>query len=82
MFRDKTITDFAPQQKYDMSVSGASEKASYYLSFGFLDKDGYLKRKDKNLQYKRYNILMKANFKITKWLSIDEKIAFNAADER
>ena len=74
----KTITDFALQQKYDMTISGASENATYYVSFGFLDKDGYLRRKEKNLQFKRYNILMKADFKINDWMSIDEKIAFNS----
>ncbi|MCK5102858.1 MAG: carboxypeptidase-like regulatory domain-containing protein, partial [Cyclobacteriaceae bacterium] len=37
-YQDRIITDYAPQQKYDMSVSGASDKASYYMSFGYLNK--------------------------------------------
>ncbi len=76
-YQNKIITDFAPQQKYDMTISGASEGASYYVSFGFLNKDGYLKPAN-NENFKRYNILMKTDFKINDWLSLDEKIVFNS----
>ena len=72
-YTDLLITDFAPQQKYDMSVSGASEKSSFYVSFGHLNKDGYLKNKSKNENFKRYNVLMKGDFKINDWLDVDSK---------
>ncbi|VAW17982.1 Outer membrane TonB-dependent transporter, utilization system for glycans and polysaccharides (PUL), SusC family [hydrothermal vent metagenome] len=77
-YQHKVITDFAPQQKYGMTISGASEKASYYVSFGFLNKDGYLRNSEKNERFKRYNILMKADFKVNDWLSLDEKITFDS----
>lgn len=77
-YPNKLITDFAPQQKYDLTVSGATDKVNFYVSFGYLNKDGYLKNKDKNEKFKRYNILMKTDIKITDWLSLDEKIVFNA----
>ncbi|CAN5591454.1 TonB-dependent receptor [soil metagenome] len=70
---DRLITDFAPQQKYDASVSGATEKASYYVSFGHLTKDGYLKNKDKNDNFKRYNVLLKGDFKVNNWLNLDSR---------
>jgi TonB-linked SusC/RagA family outer membrane protein len=70
---DRLITDFAPQQKYDMSISGATEKSSFYISFGHLNKDGYLKNKEKNDNFKRYNVLMKGDFKINDWFSADSK---------
>ncbi|MDW7693152.1 TonB-dependent receptor [Flammeovirgaceae bacterium SG7u.111] len=70
---DELITDFAPQQKYDLNISGSSEKASYYVSFGYLNKDGYLKNKDKNENFKRYNFLMKGDYKINKWLALDTR---------
>ena len=76
-YANKLITDVAPQQKYDMTISGATENASYYFSFGFLNKDGYLKPAN-NENFKRYNILMKVDFKINNWLSLDEKIVFNS----
>jgi TonB-linked SusC/RagA family outer membrane protein len=77
-FVNYMLTDFAPQQKYDMTVSGATDKSSYYVSFGYLNKKGYLKNKDANLNYNRFNILMKAEFKLTDWLSLDPKIALNS----
>lgn len=70
---DQLITDFAPQQKYDMSVSGATERSSFYVSFGHLNKDGYLKNSAKNENFKRYNVLVKGEFKINEWLSTDSR---------
>ena len=77
-YQNKMITDYAPQQKYDMNISGSSENASYFVSFGYLNKDGYLKNSEKNENFKRYNILMKGDFTIKKWLAIDSKIVFNS----
>src|SRR5665811_716345 len=52
---------------------------SYYVSFGFLDKGGWAEvAKDKNYNYKRYNVLMKADFKINDWLTMDEQITWSA----
>jgi TonB-linked SusC/RagA family outer membrane protein len=70
---DRLITDFAPQRKYDMSISGSTEKSSFYVSFGTLSKDGYLKNDAKNENFERYNILMKGDFKINDWLSADSR---------
>jgi TonB-linked SusC/RagA family outer membrane protein len=73
-YQDQIITEFAPQQKYDMSISGATDKSSFYVSFGFLNKDGYLKNKEKNENFKRYNILMKGDFQVNKWLNMDSRV--------
>lgn len=72
-YTDRLITDLAPQQKYDMSVSGSSEKSSFYVSLAYLSKDGYLKNKSKNENFKRYNVLMKGDFKVTDWFSTDTR---------
>jgi TonB-linked SusC/RagA family outer membrane protein len=73
-YQNKLITDFAPQQKYDFNVSGASENASYYVSFGYLNKDGYLRSEDNNENFKRYNVLLKGDFKVNKWMSLDSRV--------
>ena len=75
-YQNRIMTDYAPQQKYDFSVSGATEKASYYVSLGHLNKDGYLNHAN-NENFKRYNVLMKADFKVTDWLTLEEKIVYN-----
>lgn len=79
-YMNKTITDYAPQQKYDLSINGATEKSSYYVSFGMLNKDGYIKMSSKNEKYKRYNVLMKVDSKINDWLSLDEKFVLNSVN--
>jgi len=77
-YHNLLITDFSPQQKYDMNLSGSTEKTSYYVSLGYLRKDGYIKNKEKNEKYQRYNILVKADFKINDWLTLEEKVVFNS----
>jgi TonB-linked SusC/RagA family outer membrane protein len=75
-YQHSLITDFAPQQKYDLTVSGASKNVNYYASFGYLNKDGYLTTS--NLNFKRYNALLKTEITVNKWLGLDEKIVFNS----
>jgi len=70
---DQLITEFAPQQKYDMSISGASDRSSFYVSFGYLNKDGYLKNDAKNEKFNRYNVLIKGDFKINDWFTADSR---------
>ncbi|MEN8117301.1 MAG: TonB-dependent receptor [Bacteroidota bacterium] len=78
-YKSMTVADNSQQQKYDMTISGATEDAAYYVSFGFLDKEGWAKLpRDKNYMYKRYNVLMKADFKINDWLSMDEQVSWSA----
>ncbi|MDN5210741.1 TonB-dependent receptor [Fulvivirgaceae bacterium BMA12] len=72
-YQERILADFSPQRKYDMSISGATDKASYYVSFGYLSKDGYLKNDDKNEKFKRYNALIKGDVKINEWLSLDSR---------
>lgn len=74
-YQDQIITDYAPQQRHDLSISGASKNASYYVSLGMLNKDGYLRINNEN--FRRYNGLVKTEFKVNDWLSLDEKIVFN-----
>ncbi|PHN04488.1 SusC/RagA family TonB-linked outer membrane protein [Flavilitoribacter nigricans] len=76
-YQNRLMTDYAPQQRHDLSISGATDKSSFYVSFGALNKDGYL-RHENNENFKRYNVLMKADFQVNDWLSLDEKIVFNA----
>lgn len=71
----KLINNNVLQQRYDLSVSGASKNTSYYVSMGTTDKPGFYKFG--NEQYNRYNVFSKVDIKITNWLSIEEKITVN-----
>ncbi len=78
-YKGMTVADWSLQQKYDMNISGATDRASYYVSFGYLDKEGWAELpRDKNYMYKKYNVLMKNEFKVNNWLSVDEQISWNA----
>lgn len=74
--KDLAMTDYSPQQQYDVSISGASDRASYYVSLGAVDKSGFYRYG--NEKYNRYNALTKIDFKVTDWLSLQEMISFNA----
>ncbi len=75
-YQNDIMTTFAPTQQHDLTISGGSENASYFVSFGHLNKDGYL-NSDRNENFKRYNVLMKGDFKVTKWLTLEEKLVIN-----
>lgn len=76
-YQREIMTDFAPSQQHDLTISGGSETSNYFVSFGHLNKDGYL-NSEGNENFKRYNILMKGEFKVTDWLTLDEKIVVNS----
>lgn len=77
-YQNQIMTDYAPTNQSDLSVSGGSDKSKFFVSLGYFSKDGYLKEKSKNETFKRYNILVKADFKVNDWLSLDEKVVFNS----
>lgn len=60
------------QQDYNVSISGASQKANYYLSAGYLDNDGV--RKDD--YYRAIRMNAKLNMDITDWLSAGMNVNF------
>ncbi len=74
---ENLLHKYSPKQKYDLSISGASDNASYYTSFGFINTDGFLNNPG-NDNFKRYNILMKGDFQATNWLKIDQQISINS----
>lgn len=78
-YKSMTIADWSLQQKYDMNISGATDDASYYVSFGYIDKEGWANLpRDENYMYKRYNTLMKADFKINEWMTLDEQVTWTS----
>lgn len=80
-FSDLFVRDWAPQQRHNLSVSGATEKSNYYVSLGFLEKKGWINNDDKNIDYDRYNILAKTSYKITDWLEMDTKVLVTVEED-
>ena len=59
-------------QDYNASISGASEKVNYYLSFGYLKNQGAIQGDD----YHAFRSNMKINAKITDWLEVGANVNF------
>ncbi len=75
-YQNKIMTDYAPTNQQDISVSGGSDKAKFFVSLGRYSKDGYLRIN--NEKFKRYNFLVKADFQVNKWLNLNNKVVFNS----
>lgn len=77
-YQNTILTDYAPTNQQNVSVSGGTDKSKFLVSLGYFSKDGYLKNKEKNEKFKRYNLLMKGDFQINNWLALDNKVVFNS----
>ncbi|MCW3463871.1 SusC/RagA family TonB-linked outer membrane protein [Chitinophaga nivalis] len=72
--KDMMMQKWAPQQIQNLSISGGSEKVSYYLSGGFSNAGGTLKMNPDNI--KKYNISANVNASVTKWLDVDLRMLY------
>ena len=64
----------APAQTHNLSVSGSTGKANYYLGFGYTDKEGQMNFNPDQLQ--RYNVNANFNVKLTDWLETGFRFNF------
>ncbi|MFV0565956.1 MAG: TonB-dependent receptor [Flavobacteriaceae bacterium] len=72
---NEAVRKASPMVKHNLSLTGGSEKNSYYVSLGYLDQDGLYKLNTDN--FKRYNALVNVGSKPTKWLSLDYGVQYN-----
>lgn len=61
--------EWSPSQEHNASVSGGSEKLTYYLSANYLDQSGFMRYGTDN--YKRYNLTAKISSQLTNYVKID-----------
>ncbi len=59
-------------QDYNASISGATDKVNYYLSFGYLNNEGAIQGDD----YRAFRSNMKLNAKITDWFEVNANVNF------
>jgi TonB-linked SusC/RagA family outer membrane protein len=73
---DYMLKKYAPQQQYNLNVSGGGQDNKYFVSLGFLNQDGAYKLGDffkdftANPNYKRYNIRTNFDFNLSKDLTV------------
>jgi len=68
----KKITQTAPMQSYDLSVSGGNENSTYFIGFGFMKQEGVVKR----TSYDRMSFRANSEHKGNKWLTVGENFSF------
>lgn len=60
------------RQEYNLSVTGRTDKSSFYASFGYLYDDGIIK----NANMERYTARLKADYQAKSWLKMGGNAAF------
>lgn len=65
-------------QEYNASVSGGSDRASYYASFGYNNQQGTVE----GVGNKRYNITLKSDFKINSRLTLGMSVLANERKQK
>jgi len=72
---EEALNDYSPMMKHNLSLSGGSEKTSYYGAIGYMGEDGlYRINTDK---YKRYNAMLNINSQISDYLAIELRTSYN-----
>ncbi len=76
-WQDNIFVDNAPSTSHTLSVSGGSDKSTYYMSLNYADTRGIV-RTNRNTSYRiRANIESEA----TKWFKIGNNLAVSRADD-
>ena len=60
------------RQEYNVTISGASDKLSYYVSAGYLDDNGIID----NSGFERFSGRAKADYQAKPWLKVGTNIAY------
>lgn len=61
-----------PRQEYNLSISGRSEKANFFLSAGYLNDQGYTVGSG----FERLSTRLKGDYELTKWLKLGANIGY------
>lgn len=64
------------RQEYNVSVSGANDKSSFYMSLGYLDNEGITDKSD----HKRLTGRLRADYQAKKWLKVGANMSYTRFD--
>lgn len=63
-----------PLQKYNVNISGGSDKATYYTSVGYTDQGSLLRYGDEG--YRKFNVMNNISYDVKEWLNISMKTSY------
>lgn len=64
----------AKRQNHELSISGGSDKSTFYLSFGYLNQEGIVATDIS--KYKRTSIRLNSEHKLAKWLTFGQNLGY------
>jgi TonB-linked SusC/RagA family outer membrane protein len=64
----------APKTNHELSISGGTDKATYFTSFGYSDIQGVIATPIS--KYQRMNYRINTNFKPARWISFGENLGY------
>ena len=67
-----TLYSKSLRQEYNVSANGATDRSSYYASFGYLKDDGIIQESG----YERISARLKADYQAKKWLKLGANVGF------
>ena len=74
-WQDLIFNNDARIQNHEVSISGGSERSTFYTSFGLFDQEGIIGSEISN--YKRLNVRFNGNHKINNWLTIGTNMGYS-----
>ena len=74
-WQDEIFNHSAGKQNHELSVSGGSDKASFFTSFGFNDIEGVVASPVS--KWRRINFRMNTTFRPAKWISFGENLGYS-----
>ena len=72
--RELFMREWTPQQKHDLSVSGGTDKTTYYLGLGYLGQEGVLKANPD--VFNRMNVNLSVSTEVNDWLITRGKVLY------
>ena len=67
----------ALRQDYNVSVSGGSDRMSYYSSIGYLNEDGIIEYSG----YNRVTARIRADYQVKKWMKVGANVGFTQSHQ-
>jgi len=71
-YQDIMYRNPAVSENYDMSISGGSEKSSYFVSGNYTTQEGIMEKSDFN----RFGFRINSDYKVSKYIKIGENVQF------
>ncbi|MEZ4829228.1 MAG: SusC/RagA family TonB-linked outer membrane protein [Bacteroidia bacterium] len=72
-WQDLIFQDLAPIEKYELSVSGASERSTYYVGGSYYSQKGVIEKSD----YERIAVKMNNSYDVSKFLTIGNNLTIS-----